>query len=72
MEQETEMLIEELMVLGEEYDRLRLKPIVSWWQAEELHQLMVDISRLYMILKFKVDVINAVYGGEGHGTPPQC
>jgi len=67
MEEETVMLIEELEVLSQEYDRLCLKPIVSWWQAEELHQLMEAINRLRMILKFRIDVFNAMLGGEGHG-----
>ena len=67
MKWETQMLIEELEVLGQEYDRLCLKPIVSWWQAEELHQLMEAINRLRMILKFRIDVFDAMFGGEGHG-----
>jgi hypothetical protein len=60
MEQETEMLIDELIVLGEEYDRLRLKPPIGWWQAEELHQLYSEISRLYMILSYSIEVYRAI------------
>jgi len=64
------MIIEELVVLDQEYDRLCLKyngGIVSWWQAEELRQLMEAINRLRMILKFRIDVFDAMFGGEGHG-----
>jgi hypothetical protein len=60
MEEETEMLIEELKVLGEEYERLRLKPIVGWWQAEELHQLHEAVDRLYMILSYRIEVYRAI------------
>jgi len=67
MKWETQMLIEELEVLSQEYDRLCLKPLVSWWQAEELRQLHEAVNRLYMILKFRIDVFNAMLGGEGHG-----
>jgi hypothetical protein len=66
MEEETKMLIEELEVLDQEYDRLCLKPIVSWWQAEELHQLMEAINRLRVILEFKIDVLDAMLGGKDH------
>jgi hypothetical protein len=72
MEEETVMLVEELEVLSQEYDRLCLKPVVSWWQAEELHQLKEAINRLYMILRFRIDVFNAMLGGKGHGSSPQC
>jgi hypothetical protein len=72
MEEETMMIAEELLVLDQEYNRLRLKPIVSWLQAEELHQLITDINRLRVSLEFKVDVFNAMLGGKGYGTPPQC
>jgi hypothetical protein len=67
MEWETEMLIEELEVLDQEYNRLRNRDIVSWWQAEELHQLREAISRLCMSLEFRIDVFNAMFGGKGHG-----
>jgi len=60
MEEETEMLIDELQVLGEEYDRLRLKPPMGWLEAEELRQLRADVNRLRAILGYKIDVFRAI------------